>query len=79
MPIGRYTAHCFKRVLSLACKAMLYLLHFVIQVTISVCSAISVQHKLQVFNKKIEDNSLGLDAPLYRKVDIDNLFSKIKH
>ena len=80
-PIGSYAKHCLKKFLSVACKAILFLLQVVVQTKISICSAVLVQHKFQSLNARIrlkcEDS---LDAmPLYRKVDIDNFFNKIKH
>ena len=44
-PIGSYTKHGLKKVLSVACKALLYMLQVVILHQISMCSALAVVHK----------------------------------
>ena len=51
-PIGTYTKHGLKKVLSVACKALLYMLQVVILHKISVCSALAVVHKFHNFNFK---------------------------
>ena len=80
-PIGSYTKHGLKKVLSVACKALLYMLQVVILHKISACCALAVVHKFQNFNEKIRQHAGNFfDAvPMHRKVDIDNFFNKISH
>ena len=56
-PIGDYSRHGVRKVLGAVCNAILFMPDMIIMTKFSMCSAISVQHKFRVFNKKIVDKS----------------------